>query len=464
MVKRYTFLISFVLLLFISLFTLLCWHSRLATDDYWYIHNVNTNGILISVKNQYLGWCGRYVSELARDVMYHCFQLHEIYYRIIPFLTFVLLLTGVYHLLKNFSAYFNYSISASLIILSSISICALLFFLSLDKGESWFWYNAIHDYVLSIAVFVWGLVLLFDKSKSIFANFCIIICMIYVGGGSEVYSSIFSLLTSLFILFRYKSKIGIREFFNSTFNIKLLVFFISLCISFLIVIIAPGNYYRAGLLPKSHFFYSFFIASKSMVKFLILFIPLQIPYIIAFSVPFILLGKRNKTVNEMKSAVSFKQLFMRITTFYLALLFVFSFVVAYLMQEMGPARVWLLASFITTVYLVIVSFLIGKYSNVPEKFLGYLQITSILIGIGFTSFYIFQQYSIVSAYSSAVDKRNASLIEMSRTIQHDSLIKLAPLPPCGMLYSAEITADTAHFTNQQLRAGYDLKFHVYVEK
>ena len=89
---------------------------------------------------------------------------------------------------------------------------------------------------------------------------------------------------------------------------------------------------------------------------------------------------------------------------------------------------------------------------------------SIILGLGFMLSTLKIQYTTASAYSSAIDSRNTYLIETNKTIKKDTLIKLTPLPPFGMLYSSDIQPDTSHFTNQELRLGYNLKFHVYVEK
>ena len=75
-------------------------------------------------------------------------------------------------------------------------------------------------------------------------------------------------------------------------------------------------------------------------------------------------------------------------------------------------------------------------------------------------FFIIQQYSITSNYSKANDARIAYVTDLNKTIEKDTLIILAPLPPSGMLYSTEIANDTTHFTNRELRLGYNLKFHL----
>ena len=331
MTKRYSLFLALILLLFVSLFIMLCGFSRLATDDYWYIWNVNNTGILQGMKNQYREWCGRFVSEFSRNVMYHYFQLNQNYYCLIPLTAFLLLISGVYKALSSISEYFGFTIQSSQKWLASGCFVALLFFLSIDKGECWFWYNAINDYLLSIAAFIWAVAFLFDRRNNLLIYLLIFICMFYVGGGSEVYSVIFGLISSIFIIVQYRKAGGFRQFISFSLNKKIVVFYISLAIAFLIVLVAPGNYARATLLPKSKFFYSFFIVAKSFVKLTVLILPPQLPYIIAFSVIFILIGNKIKETNPDLFIIPFKKFFIKITIYLAAILFVCFFVVAYLM-------------------------------------------------------------------------------------------------------------------------------------
>ena len=464
MTKRYSLFLAIILLLFVSLFIMLCCFSRLATDDYWYIWNVNNTGILQGVKNQYMEWCGRFVSEFSRNVMYHYFQLNQNYYSLVPFTAFLLLVSGVYKALGSISEYFGFSIQSSQKWLASGCFAALLFFLSIDKGECWFWYNALNEYLLSIVACRWAIGFLFQRRSTILTYIILFICMFYVGGGSEVYSVIFGLIATVFLFLQYRNSGSFRQFMSVSLNKKLLVFYKSLAIAFIIVVVAPGNYLRATLLPKSQFFYSFFITAKSFVKLTVLILPPQIPYIIAFSVIFILIGKQIKETNPDLFIIPFKKFFLKLTIYLASILFIFFFVVAYLMVETGPARVWLLCSFLVTVYICLLCFYSG-YSNLFDKKKTEVLITlSIILGLGFMLSTLKIQYTTASAYSSAIDSRNTYLIETNKTIKKDTLIKLTPLPECGMLYSSDIQPDTSHFTNQELRLGFNLKFHVYVEK
>ena len=75
-------------------------------------------------------------------------------------------------------------------------------------------------------------------------------------------------------------------------------------------------------------------------------------------------------------------------------------------------------------------------------------------------FHIIYQSTIASKYSKVNDDRIAYVQELKTSNIKDTLILLTPLPPSGMLYSGEITPDTTHFTNRELKMGYELPFYV----
>jgi hypothetical protein len=135
------------------------------------------------------------------------------------------------------------------------------------------------------------------------------------------------------------------------------------------------------------------------------------------------------------------------------------------MVETGPARILFFVTFLLSTYLSILSFLVGYFQVMSSHFYtNILKRTSLITAFSVLLFQLIQQTSISSTYASQNDERIAFITELNNRVHKDTLIYLTPLPPSGMLYSAEITADTNHFTNKELRMGYHLKFHVALEK
>lgn len=462
MSKAYSKQLAFILILFTCLLLMLSYFNRLATDDYFFIWDVRNHGIIKGVTSQYMEWCGRFAATFAMDVFYKTFDVNYSYYLLFPILSAILIFGGVYFLLGNVSLKLSLSLAPVQKRLTAASFTALLFFLSVDIGESWFWFCAQSSYMWSIIAFIWGCVFLSDGKNTFVSTTLALLCFVYVGGSSEVYSVIFGLFFTLFLFQNYRKSENLKAFF--VFNKKSVIIYIALAISFIIFLIAPGNYLRDGLFPEHQFLNSFYITAKSFAKFGVFYLPFKLPYIFVFAFPFLLVGNALKSTEIKIFQLSFKSFFIKISIAFTAILFLFFFIVAYVMVETGPPRIWFLISFLFAIYCSIIFFLAGYKGILKEKILTSLKYSSVIVGIGLMLFHLIYQYPVASNYAKANDERIAQITELNKIIKTDSLVYLTPLPPPGMLYSTEIATDTSHFTNKELRLGYDLKFHVVVNR
>ena len=185
----YNRIYKIILYLFLSLFLMLCWYSRLATDDFYFISDVRKIGVWGSTMAEYWGWCGRFTKNYLQDVVYKYLDVNQTYYFLFPLLFLVLLIVGAQFALKNTSVYFKLKYSTSQLWLLAVSFSALLFFLSIDIGETWFWYACITTYLYSVIAFVWGIGFLFNNKHFLLSCFVILICFFYIGGASEISDS-----------------------------------------------------------------------------------------------------------------------------------------------------------------------------------------------------------------------------------------------------------------------------------
>lgn len=459
MSKRYTSLLFILFALFITLFLILSFNSRLATDDYYFIGDIKTHGTFEQVWFQYMNWTGRFAATLPINIIYNTFGLNQIYYTLLPPLSYVLLFAGAYQLIKKIFVEITFSNA----ILFSFCFTTLLFFLSFDIGETWFWYCGYSSYLWSVTAFIWACTFLIAKTNSKWNTILASVCFIYVGGASELFSAIIGLAYTLLLIYRLKKSRSLTTFWNNLINRKLVIAYFFLGIAFIIVLIAPGNYLRDNLFPEHHLFQSFILTAKSFVKLFLLYLPSKIIYILAFSLPIIFIG--NSISKHPGSIHQFKQIVKRMSIALLTLLFIYYLLVAFVMVETGPARILFFVTFLLSVYLSIVSFLIGFYKIIhSQSYKNILRRTSLIAAFSVLLFQLIQQTSISNTYASQNDERIAFITELNNRLHKDTLIYLNPLPPSGMLYSAEITADTNHFTNKELRMGYNLKFHVALEK
>lgn len=459
MSKRYTSLLFILFALFITLFLILSFNSRLATDDYYFIGDIKTHGIFEQVWFQYMNWTGRFAATLPINIIYNAFGLNQIYYTILPPLTYVLLFAGAYQLIKKLFVEITFSNA----ILFSFCFTTLLFFLSFDIGETWFWYCGYSSYLWSITAFIWACAFLISKTNSKWNTILASVCFTYVGGASELFSTIIGLAYTLLLIYRFRESKSFSSFWKNLMNRKLVIAYIFLGIVFIIFLMAPGNYLRDELFPEHQIFQAFTLTTKSFVKLLLLYLPSKIIYILAFSIPIIFIG--NSLSKQAGAPNQFKWIVKQISIALLLMLLVFYLLVAFVMVETGPARILFFVTFLLSVYLSIVSFLIGYYQIIrSQSYKNILRRTSLIAAFSVLLFQLIQQTSISNTYASQNDKRIAFITELNKRLNQDTLIYLKPLPQSGMLYSAEITADTNHFTNKELRMGYNLKFHVALEK
>ncbi len=464
MSKSYTVLLSSILALFVCLLLMLCYFNRLATDDYYFIWDVRNHGIIKGVTSQYLEWCGRFAATFFMDIFYKWFDVEHTYYSFFPFLSALLLFSGLYTLLQKTCSIINLALTKYQTVLAAASFSALLFFLSIDIGESWFWFCGMSSYLWSIIAFIWGIAFLLNTKKSKRSLFASILCFIYIGGSSEVYSVIYGLLMISYLFYQYKKLTSLTVLFAAAYHKRLLIILIPFAISFLIFLVAPGNYLRDGLFPEHQFWYSFFITAKSFVKFGVFYLPLKLHYILIFTVPFLLLGNTFKEKQNKLFDTSFKSIFKQLSFAFVSVLFIFFLLVAYVMVETGPPRIWFLVSFLLSIYCSLIFFYAGYKGLLTIKQLRIIKNVSLVLGFCTLIFHLINHYSIASTYARANDERIMTIKELNEQITKDTLIFLDPLPPSGMLYSTEIASDTSHFTNKELRLGYNLKFHIALRK
>lgn len=458
MKKKYLCSYSIALILFLALILLLCKHFRLSTDDYYYLSEIENKGVLYIITYSYLKWSGRFAACTVMNSLFSLLQTHPHSFFLIPLCTFILLIVGVYLLISRVAAFYPAPITAPVKSVLSLSFVALLFFMSFDIGETWFWCSSTGCYVFTILAFVWGLFFILQPANTVLHFLGIIVCFTFIGGSAEVYAFFFLVFFAMFIFYRYKKSVD--GFFQSTFHKKLLLAFLVCSISFLILLLAPGNYLRNQLLPPHRFFLSFFIASKSIIKFFILYLPFRLHYLVVFSIPFFFTGRVFRESPDVNFNLSFSSFFKRLTLFFMLFLGLFSYLIAYLMSETGPARLWFFVTFLFSIYCCLLSFYAGYHLMIGEKAGRRVQCAGSIAAIVILSYCLIHQSDLVSRYSTSFDNREKALKEFNRQARADTVVVVPALPPSGMLYPAEITADTTHYKNQHLRQGYKLHFQV----
>ena len=162
----------------------------------------------------------------------------------------------------------------------------------------------------------------------------------------------------------------------------------------------------------------------------------------------------------MQLNLPFPVFFKRTTGMFVLTLGVFFYLVAYIMSETGPARIWFMASFLFAAYSCVISFYAGYCNLFSAKQLRTIRFFGLLTAGIILSFSVINQAVVATRYAVKYDEREQQLLKWKEEIKKDTLLHVQPLPDPGMLYSAEISADSSHFTNQHLRMVYKLNYHV----
>jgi hypothetical protein len=472
--KKYVYGLSGLLILFLNLILILCYYFRISTDDYFYIVEVERIGVVKVVTSSYLEWSGRFAAFAVLNSIFKILSAYPGYLFLVPLSTFILLIWGIFKTIGNILKYYHIGFNFFEKWVLSLSFLASLFFLSFDIGETWFWCTGNAVYLFCIVAFIWGLCFILAPQNNAFTYLAIVTCFTYMGGSSEVYSAIFLLIFLFIILFYFKQfRSGLKSvskdqekrplfiwFLKNGIQRKLFIAFVSLSISSAIAIAAPGNYLRDQLLPTHQFFFSFFITAKSFVKFFILYIPLHLHFIIAFCAIFVFVGIEFRKRKSIQLKLEFLPFVKKITIYLVFILAVFFYLVAYIMSETGPARVWFLASFLFSIYCCSISFYAGYCGLFYLKWLRILKILSLFAMGIILSFSLISQTIVAKNYANAYDEREKLLLKCKNEMTKDAIVGVAPLPSPGMLYTSEITGDTNHYTNQHLRCFYKLAYQV----
>lgn len=460
MERNYIRLYSAVLSLFVLLICMLCWYFRISTDDYFYLHKTETESIYRIVSSSYYKWSGRYATFSIQSLLFKILNTRIHYFFLFPLLSFFILAIGLYKNIHQLTRSFNLKINTLSTIVLSLSLLALFFFLSFDIGETWFWCSGMACYLFSIIAVVWGTYFIIQPKGSFFYYPLIAGCFVFTGGSCEVYAPVFLAILAGIILTVYWKHSSASDFFQYSLHKKIITAFLFLQIAYVFFLIAPGNYNRNQLFPEHRFFFSFYVTAKSLVKFFIIFIPSHLHYILAFSTVFYVTGLHLRLQNTYKFKLRFSEFLKKSSLFFILFICAYFYMIAYIMSETGPARIWFLVSVLFSIFCCSIGFYAGYQQVLSVTRTSVLKKLSIAAAFLILCFSIVRQNRIAGRYSKAYDEREHFLTELNTELTKDSIVTVPALQPSGMLYGAEITSDTGHYTNQHLRMWYKLKFHV----
>lgn len=448
--------------LFLLLFFIVSYYNRLAADDLYYMGNYREVGVWGCMQKLYFNYSGRWLAYLLTGwvVSLNKFKGYQFVFNVFTLVCLIAILHLLIH--KLIVEKLKLRLSNTRALLFALLLTGNFFFTSYSIGETWFWLVTVCIYLWSIIMCLYLLYALMDeKIKSAYVVL-ILISALFIGGSSESYALvvIFMLATYLFLVrTRFGKYLPFQLPESRNRNIKIGMALALILLAFTITMLAPGNKVRYGALPNATGAKLIVVQLKSFIKIIFIRTPLKLPYLILFSFPWFILGRCITEAERTEGLVPFLQAHKKYFLLVLALIFIFLIPTSFIMVELGPDRSLSQISFFIASCFSALFFVAGTRLYMHERAAMLLRNSLACCMVVILIVHVIHQYAVTRNYAAAVDSRTA-LLSMLNEKGQKGVVALAPLPPSGMLYTAEITEDTAHFSNHFLEQALHLRFSV----
>lgn len=253
--NKILFLFGVANIIFIAYLFLLGSYNGLSNDDWVFIEKMKETGFWNFLSDTYMTWQGRFSSFFITACILKLYNLFgNIFF--LPYFLFALGVSANYLLLSLFipivskkSRFFISCFIFNIFVLGSLDF------------TTFYWACACTYFTLVFLTEILIYLLLSNKTN-FWVFLCIIFLSILIGGGAEHYTSIVIMcigLYYLYIIFRVKN--NLKSALTNKNNLKFLVSLIVLFISFVIMIVAPGNAKRMNEFSQSISIQELFINS-----------------------------------------------------------------------------------------------------------------------------------------------------------------------------------------------------------
>lgn len=444
---------------FILLVMMLGFYNRLAIDDYAYLMEEKMLGIVGATRNTYMTWDTRWVGFLIMNTALKVYEKTDtlIWYHVFSVLALVL---SLHFLLRQLFDRKDRQLSSLIILPYALLLAAGFFFLTFGIGETWFWLNSSVTYFWPIVFACAGLAFTLRKRKPVLDGLFGFLFFFLAGGSSYEFAPVLLLgfLAYLISAF-YRSENTLKKFLSAAENRKVGIALVGCAIGFATNYFGPGNSVRKSAEPAASFIQAFPLTGIAFIKMTLLYVFPKIPYLIFFSAPWMFLGDRLGKGQVKESRTELLRLFWRGGVLFVFVAFIALFIPTYLLSEMGPNRALTQISFYLIGLSSLFCFYLGYKMNLPQKTVQYGFYLSVFTCLSILCITFVTQQRAVSAYAHALDERTSHLLDLKKQ-GNRAWVKVEPLPASGFLYSAEITTDTADFSNVQYQKGLFLNFKV----
>jgi hypothetical protein len=436
-------------LLFLSLFGLLALNTRLATDDFYFLSNFLEHGILEGTVVEYSTWSTRFTSVGLNHLTLFCnhqFNGALAAFTILSLVVFVLvIILNVSNILRIVLKKRNKNHRLKIVNLS-VFVVSLIFISTVKIDETWFWLCATCTYLWSVMMLFLGFSWLTSIKNNWWYTLGGLFGFFYLGGASGPLAIV--VLCFLITSPIYAKKLS--EYFSvdsKKLKQKSLLGLVFCLIAFLILYFGKGNQVREAFFIPISIFESLILNVKMTGIIFLKRLPESILLLLLLCYPLVH-WRTSSTIGK----INWRQIII-ITLAFIGATYLYQLSITYKTQDVGAFRALFFISVLTFIYIGILYFILAKSwpSSKVGKALFYV---TLLFGPALFSYHLIEQSSLVSAYSNSYDGRMKVL---QSNQQSTETITLKPLNNSGMLYSAEIAADSSNHVNVHLQKALQLK-------
>jgi hypothetical protein len=453
---------------FLVLYFLLSWNVRAAGhDDLKFISLLQHSGWRGTLHHLYCNANFRWTAFSYLDAVLALGSGLD--YRI-PFLLYytvsiVLFVYSIYSIITSLLGHFFDALPSRIIRLHyAVVFCCAFYFGTFQSIEVWHWITSSVIYLQSAIFTCLGIAFLLKKENSFPRYAGIALCFIYLGGASESLSLLLLMVLAtggIYIL--ETNRLNIKQSFRKLFK-GIIIAGTFLLVSSLINWTAPGTMARPGtermLQDGAEHITVFFYSWKQVLA---AFIQPKQSIFLLLSLSWIMLGAHMSTVPRgIAAGFNLRRLFFVSVALLAVCVLCIIVPLKFTFNSYGPIRAWMPLNLLITVLSAVWCFIIGcRIRRVQElKWLRYVIMLPV-IAVLFTI--IIKQCPVVTAYAAAYDTRVNYLTELNRGNKR-SAVMIQPLPPAGMLFDEELSADTSSSANRYLKDVLELRFNVSVEE
>ncbi len=438
--------------LFVVLTGIVSIHNRPAADDFYYLTCVPQNGIFSCVAELYKGYSARWTAYTLAALIIPVPWLYHSLPVIITLIMSTVLAAIIRQWLSRFQAV---RMNLSDAMLCGMVLCSAFFFTTFSVAESWFWIIQVCTYLMSMLAQMLLLYCFLSEKK----NYRILLpASVFIGGSSESYAAIVLLILLAGLIFSVVRQTMEQWFPTSELRTKLTLALAGCLSAFVITMVAKGNLVRYEALPHAPWPDMIRIILSTWIKAVFIKPMTVFPYYLLFGMLAFAAGRMLRKSNTCRP-VMFIRRWLKLLFLLVAAVLVLILPATIILSGLPPDRALLQVSFLITSFVLL--FFLDAGIRLPSlRYERFILKKPFVVMLPLVLIYHMITQSLISArYARAVDDRLKYLHEL-KIAGNTGLVNLPALPSPGWLYTAEISSDTSHFTNQWIKKYLNLEFPI----